>query len=81
MTFLSGMVCAFVWALGLPSVPRSLYFHREVLPTSTENGVTKPPSLDNGTAVTPEPKTGEHCATTFNDGVASFKYNNVVHLT
>lgn len=59
---LVGMICAFVWALGLPSVPRSLYFHREVLPTSTENGVTKPPSLDNGTAVTPEPKTDMNTA-------------------
>ncbi|KAI5692596.1 hypothetical protein M8J76_009711 [Diaphorina citri] len=41
---LGGMVCAFFWAIGLPSVPRSLYFHRQVLPLSTNNGASAAPS-------------------------------------
>uniref|UniRef100_A0A8D8MDZ1 Thiamine transporter 1 n=1 Tax=Cacopsylla melanoneura TaxID=428564 RepID=A0A8D8MDZ1_9HEMI len=60
---LVGMICAFFWALGLPSVPRSLYFHREVLPApnngsigvpseSTSNGVHR-----NGAIPSTTPKT------------------------
>lgn len=44
---LAGMICAFFWALGLPSVPRSLYFHREMKPSSPENGAPSP-STSNG---------------------------------
>ncbi|KAL1462570.1 hypothetical protein WDU94_014397 [Cyamophila willieti] len=48
---LVGMLCAFFWALGLPSVPRSLYFHREVLPVI--NGVIGSPAASTSNGISP----------------------------